>query len=63
MTLDKINGNPAILCWDEDNLVVVISMTLSDVGIQEIFAILNPDKLAYLRKQISSSREQSSFES
>jgi RNA polymerase sigma-70 factor (ECF subfamily) len=62
-TLAEINGSPAILCWDEDNLAVVISLTLSDVGIQEIYALLNPEKLAYLQKQLSNSTRQSSFES
>src|SRR5712691_2384354 len=62
-TLAEINGSPAILFWDEGSLVVVISLTLSAVGIQEIYALLNPEKLAYLQKQLSSSRRLSSFES
>jgi RNA polymerase sigma-70 factor (ECF subfamily) len=55
-TLAEINGSPAILCWEEDRLAVVISLTLSAVGIEEISALLNPEKLAYLQKQLSSSR-------
>jgi RNA polymerase sigma-70 factor (ECF subfamily) len=55
-TLAEINGSPAILFWDEGSLAVVISLTLSAVGIQEIYALLNPEKLAYLQKQLSSSR-------
>jgi len=51
------------LFWDEGSLAVVISLTLSAVGIQEIYALLNPEKLAYLQKQLSSSRRLSSFES
>ena len=62
-TLAEINGSPAILFWEEGSLVVVISLTLSAVGIQEIYALLNPEKLAYLQKQLSSSRRLSSFES
>src|SRR5437588_4886849 len=62
-TLAEINGSPAILFWDEGSLAVVISLTLSAVGIQEIYALLNPEKLAYLQKQLSSSRRRSSFES
>jgi len=61
-TLAKINGSPAILFWDEASLAVVISLTLSAVGIQEIYALLNPEKLAYLQKQLSNSRRLSSFE-
>jgi len=56
VTLAEINGSPAILFWDEGSLAVVISVTLSDVGIQEIYALLNPEKLAYLQKQLSSRR-------
>jgi len=53
-TLAEINGGPAILFWDEGRLVGVISLTLSAVGIQEIYALLNPEKLVYLQKQLSS---------
>src|SRR5215472_11723667 len=52
-TLAEINGSPAILCWDEDSLAGVISLSYSAVGIREIYALLNPEKLAYLRKQLS----------
>src|SRR5260221_4831618 len=62
-TLAEINGSPAILFLDEGSLAGVISLTLSAVGIQEIYALLNPEKLAYLQKQLSSSRRLSSFES
>ena len=55
-TLAEINGSPAILCWDEGGLAVVISLTLSAAGIHEIYALLNPEKLAFLQKQLSRSR-------
>jgi RNA polymerase sigma-70 factor (ECF subfamily) len=54
-TLAEINGSPAILFWGEGRLAGVISLTLSAVGIQEIYALLNPEKLAYLQKQLESS--------
>jgi RNA polymerase sigma-70 factor, ECF subfamily len=63
LTLAEINGSPAILYWEEGRLAGVVSLTLSTVGIQEIYALLNPEKLAYLQKQLSSSRKRSSFES
>jgi len=53
-TLAEINGSPAILCWDEDSLAGVISLSYNAVGIREIYALLNPEKLAYLQKQLSS---------
>lgn len=62
ITLAEINGGPAILFWDEGSLAVVISLALSDVGIQEIDAVLNPEKLAYLQKQLASSGRLRSFE-
>ena len=52
-TLAEINGSPAILFWDNGSLAVVISLTLSAVGIAEIYALLNPEKLAYLQKQLT----------
>src|SRR5438876_2348449 len=54
-TLAEINGSTALLFWEEDRLAGVISLTLSAVGIQEIYALLNPEKLAYLQKQLESS--------
>src|SRR6266516_7444185 len=63
LTLAEINGSPAILYWEEGRLAMVMSLILSAVGIQEIYALLNPEKLAYLQKQLSSSRRRSSFES
>jgi hypothetical protein len=39
-------------------LAGVISLALSAVGIQEIYALLNPEKLAYLQKQFSRRRAQ-----
>jgi RNA polymerase sigma-70 factor, ECF subfamily len=55
VTQAEINGGPAILYWDEGSLAGVISLTPSTIGIQEIYALLNPEKLAYLQKQLSSS--------
>lgn len=55
LTLAEINGSPAILFWDEESLVIVLSMTLSNAGIQKIYTLLNPEKLAFLQKQLSSS--------
>ncbi len=59
-TLAEINGSPAILFWDEGSLVGVLSLTVSAAGIQEIYAQLNPEKLAFLKEQLSSTTRQSS---
>jgi RNA polymerase sigma-70 factor (ECF subfamily) len=60
-TLAEINGSSALLLWDEGRLAGVLSLTLCAEGIQEIYALLNPEKLAYLHKQISSSRKHAQF--
>jgi RNA polymerase sigma-70 factor (ECF subfamily) len=52
-TPEEINGEPAMLFWDEDKLAGVLCLALSATGIREIYALLNPDKLAYLQKQLS----------
>ena len=52
-TLAEINNSQAILCWDESNLAGVISLSYSAAGIQEIYALLNPEKLVYLQRQLS----------
>jgi RNA polymerase sigma-70 factor (ECF subfamily) len=53
-TLAEINGSTAILCWDEGSLAGVISLSYSAAEIEEIYALVNPEKLAYLQKQLSS---------
>jgi RNA polymerase sigma-70 factor (ECF subfamily) len=50
---DGINGGPALLSWDDSRLIGVLLLTASDAGIQEIYALVNPDKLVYLRKQLT----------
>ena len=59
--LAEVNGSPALLCWEAGSLIGVVSLTLSASGVQEIDALLNPEKLAYLEKQLSSSTSPSSF--
>jgi RNA polymerase sigma-70 factor (ECF subfamily) len=56
VTEAEINGSPALLFWVEDRLIGVMSLTLSDAGIEEIYALLNPEKLAYLQRQLSGRR-------
>ena len=50
-----INGSPAMLVWDGASLIGVLGLTQSagSTGeIQEIYAVLNPEKLAYLENQL-----------
>jgi len=59
-TLEEINGSPAVLFWDKGRLAVVICLRMSETAIEEIFAILNPEKLAFLEKQVAVSKERGS---
>lgn len=57
VTFSEINASPAILFWDGERLGIVLCLALSENGIQEIDAQLNPEKLAYLQKQLSVSHQ------
>jgi len=52
-TPEEINGEPAMLCWNEGRLAGVLCLALSATGIQDVYALLNPDKLAYLQQQLA----------
>jgi RNA polymerase sigma-70 factor (ECF subfamily) len=52
-TLGDVNGEPAILAWEGERLGALISPVMSAAGIQEIYALLNPEKLAYIQKQLA----------
>jgi RNA polymerase sigma-70 factor (ECF subfamily) len=52
-TPQEINGEPAMLFWDDGRLAGVLSLALSDSAIHEVYALLNPDKLAYLQRQLA----------
>jgi RNA polymerase sigma-70 factor (ECF subfamily) len=52
-TPEEINGEPAVLFWDEGRLAGVLTLALNATGIQDIYALLNPDKLAYLQQQLA----------
>jgi RNA polymerase sigma-70 factor (ECF subfamily) len=52
----EINGNPAMLAWDAGSLIGVLGVEQSAGSteeIQEIYVVLNPEKLIYLQKQLS----------
>jgi len=51
-TVEEVNGMPAILLWTVGILTSVTLLHLADGHVRRIFAVLNPDKLAYLERQI-----------
>lgn len=52
MSVETINGAPALLFWTGGTLFMVSSFRIADGQIQEAYGILNPDKLAYLQRQL-----------
>ena len=52
MSVETINGGPALLFWTGGTLFMVGGFRIADGQIHGIYAILNPDKLAYLQRQL-----------
>ncbi|MEJ2266014.1 MAG: hypothetical protein P8X95_21415, partial [Anaerolineales bacterium] len=46
-----VNGTQSILFWGDDDLYVVMNLTVVDNKIAAIRNVLNPDKLTYIRQQ------------
>ena len=44
----EVNGAAAMLCWSQDELILVTAFTMTQKRIRAIYNLLNPDKLAYL---------------
>jgi len=52
VSVETINGGPALLFWTGGILFLVGGFRIADGQIHRIYAILNPDKLAYLQRQL-----------
>jgi len=52
VSVETINGGPALLFWTGGTLFTVGGFRIADGQIHGIYAILNPDKLAYLQRQL-----------
>jgi RNA polymerase sigma-70 factor (ECF subfamily) len=44
----EVNGAAAMLCWSQEQLILVTAFTMAQKRIRAIYNLLNPDKLAYL---------------
>jgi RNA polymerase sigma-70 factor (ECF subfamily) len=53
LTIEEVNGSPAVLLWVDNALYAVVTFDVTDGQIQTIRNILNPDKLAYIGRQLS----------
>ena len=52
--LAEVNGAPALLIFIDGALWEVVSLAIADGRIQALHLVLNPDKLAFIRRQIHS---------
>lgn len=52
ITFEEVNGQPAVISWIGDRVYDVVSFEVVDGKIQAIRGILNPDKLAYIARQL-----------
>jgi RNA polymerase sigma-70 factor (ECF subfamily) len=55
--LDEINGAPAILSWSDGHLNWVLTLDIHDKVIVGLYTLVNPDKLAFLQRQLESRPE------
>src|SRR5262249_37080937 len=55
--LDEINGVPAILSWSDGHLNGVLTLDIRDNVIVGLYTLVNPDKLAFLQRQLESRPE------
>ncbi len=55
--LDEINGAPAILSWSDGHLNWVQTLDIRDTVIVGLYTLVNPDKLAFLQRQLESRPE------
>lgn len=50
--IEEVNGESALLCWNESQLQWVLVFDIFDQTIEGLRSILNPDKLAFLQYQL-----------
>ncbi|WP_369257665.1 RNA polymerase sigma factor SigJ [Geodermatophilus amargosae] len=54
--LAEVNGLPGVAAWTDAGPFVAVSLVVADGLVQQVFVVLNPDKLAGLRRDGGSSR-------
>lgn len=54
----EINGAPAVLSWDDSRLNFVLALEIVDNAIVGLRTIMNPEKLAFLQRQLEKRQEQ-----
>jgi RNA polymerase sigma-70 factor (ECF subfamily) len=56
--IEEVNGAPALLSSSDSQLNLVLTLDIRDNAIVGLYSILNPDKLAFLQRQLEKRREQ-----
>jgi RNA polymerase sigma-70 factor (ECF subfamily) len=51
--IDEVNGEPAVLAFIHGELSVVINLQIVDGLITDFRAIVNPDKLTHVARQVT----------
>lgn len=59
VTIEQINGGPAILLWSSETLLSTVALEVADGHIQSICNVMNPDKLRYIVRQLQARLKQS----
>lgn len=57
--IDEINGAPALLAWKDGHLNLVQVLDIRDNEIVGLYTLVNPDKLAFLQRQLEGHPEPS----
>jgi RNA polymerase sigma-70 factor (ECF subfamily) len=57
LILEEINGTPAIVSWSDGHLNGVQALDIRDEVIVGLYTLVNPDKLAFLQRQMESRSE------
>jgi RNA polymerase sigma-70 factor, ECF subfamily len=57
LSIDEINGAPAMLSWSDGHLNWVQALDICDNVIVGLYTLVNPDKLAFLQRQLESRPE------
>ncbi|GHO54477.1 RNA polymerase sigma-70 factor [Ktedonobacter robiniae] len=56
--IEEVNGVPALLSWSDSQLNWVLMLDIRDNAIVGVYSVLNPDKLAFLQRQLEKRQEQ-----
>ncbi|SDC08692.1 RNA polymerase sigma-70 factor, ECF subfamily [Geodermatophilus telluris] len=48
--LAEVNGRPGVAAWTDEGPYVAVSLVVTDGRVQQVLVVLNPDKLAGLRR-------------